>query len=86
MTFVEVDKLPDCARGRGPRAEKHQTQKELEGFMKMEIKMARVDILDGEFANPRSIESSLNCAIRLGAFPIKVVRRQNCIYLVRKDI
>lgn len=86
MRFVAVDKLPNCDRGRVPRAEKHQTQKDLDAFMKMGIKIARVDILDGEFANVRSIESSLNSAVRIGAFPIKVVRRQSRLYLVRKDI
>ena len=60
--------------------------KYLEEFMRMNVKVARVDLSEREYASPRGCQTTLHTAIKRRAMPIKAVMRNKEVYLVRTDM
>lgn len=86
MRFIEVKKLPEIANGKVPKADHHKYGEELAAFMRMNVKIVRVDYRKGEFQHSYSAYRSLTQAIQRHALPIDVCLRNGKIYLVRRDI
>ena len=81
MKFIEVNELPEYQRA----TYKH-VREELEMFLKMNCKYARVDLNSNDYGNPYSACATLSLAARRNGFPIKAAAINGEIYLIRKDI
>lgn len=80
MNFVKVDRLPD----RKKRPYK-KLEDELEKFMRMDCKYAKVE-LNGEYAGPNSARASILRAIRLYDLPIQIKMINDEVYLISTDM
>lgn len=83
MEFVEVKELPEydwryCIR--------RKIKGKIEEFMRMNVKIARVDFRDGEYVSSYSAYVSLRDCIERHCFPITVHHLQGQVYLCRRDI
>ena len=85
MKFIEVNELPKPANG-SKRGEYHRYDDELTAFMRMNVKMARVEWSEGEFDRPYIANKCLHYAIKRRALPIDTYIRGDEVYLVRRDI
>ena len=81
MRFTKVEKIEDACR-----LPKSVRKAELTEFMNMNIKCAKVTYGASEYTTPQSAYTSLFKAVKRYAFPIKVFRRKNEIYLMRTDM
>lgn len=86
MRFVPVEKLPEKLSGKTSRSSKHKLEDELKSFMDMNVRYARVDYNEGEYDSILSLADVLRQHIRKFGEPIKVVKRNWEIYLIRRDI
>ena len=90
MEFYEVDRLPDRVLHRrriqntGDKRRAY-LEDELEKFMKMDVKYARLDYGD-EYKTPGAVSSSLKNAIKKEGLPIKVTIIDSVIYLISTDM
>ena len=80
MKFTEVDKLPgaaSCAKGCG------KIQKALQAFVESNIAVARVDMVEKEYANTRSCQLSIIKSARtMHLDHVKVKVRGDAVYLI----
>lgn len=83
MKFVEVTELPETKPNKKGRY--RLTLNELNKFMAMNVKMAKV-IMDDTYTNPVSCYSALQNAAKNHVLPIDVKMRQYEVYLIRRDI
>lgn len=89
MTFVPVEELPKECRGKkigGEVSEYHKYESEFNAFMKMGVRIVRIDFAKGESKDQKSLEPSIKRAIKTLGLPIDVRRRNYKIYLIRRDI
>ena len=77
MKFVKVNEVPKAAVTRDMNAY-------LKEFMRMNIKMARVD--DHGYKDARVASNCIASAVRRHVFPIDVRLSEGEVYLVRRDI
>lgn len=77
MKFVKVDEIPK----RKPARDMYAYLKE---FMRMNIKMARVD--DHGYKTDRIAANCFASAVRRHVFPIDVRQSGGAVYLIRRDI
>jgi hypothetical protein len=80
MKFTKVEKVPEKNRG------KKRLQVFFSEFMTANVKTARVDFAEGDYANVNVARTTLSTAAMRGAFPIRVCIRGDEIYLVRTDM
>lgn len=81
MTFTEVKEIP-----RGTANRNMLLVKELEEFVLMGIKMAKLTYTPGAYKSVYTCYSTLFKVIKREHFPIKMKIRNNEIYLVRTDM
>jgi hypothetical protein len=81
VKIVKVDVLPNYQRA----AYKHVAE-ELEKFLEMECKYARVELDTGDYNNQYSALNTFHSAIRTNGFPVKAAAINGEIYLIRKDM
>lgn len=81
MRFTKVEKTDEICR-----MPKRELKSELTEFMQMNIKCAKVTYGENEYTNPQSAYASLFKAAKWHAFPIKVIKRKNNVYLIRTDM
>ena len=87
MRYVEVTELPKSNhRPEVPYRPKHNYVDDFECFMQMGVKIARVILEPDEFPDVRIAADNMSVASKKHGFPISVVRRNNEIYFVRRDI
>lgn len=80
MKFIEVKGI------RPIRGRMHRMQVEVETFMSMNIKMAKIDYVECEYKNPMACYKSFWTAVRRYAMPIQVTMIDGEVYLIRKDM
>lgn len=89
MTFVPVEELPKDSRGKkigDEVCDYHKHESELNTFMKMGVRIARIDFAKGESKDQISLATSIRRAVKTLGLPIDVHRRNSRLYLVRRDI
>lgn len=87
MRLVEVDVLPAKNRkGRDRIGKNHKLYDFLDEFIDMGVKVAKVELEESDYHSVDHAINSLTDSIRHHRYPIKVVRRGDDIYFVRKDI
>lgn len=79
MKFVEVKEIPCYKRN-------HRLKDMWDEFIASNMKMAKVDLDIDEYSNLSVAASVMAVSIKRYGYPIKLVRRDGNIYLVRKDI
>ena len=89
MRFVEVAEVPrrryKTKDSRRPE-EYHNLKKELESFLKMDVKTAKVILADGEYVSCSSAQNAIVESIKRFAVPVKARRIDGVLYLERTDI
>lgn len=80
MKFIEVDHLPYS--NRKPRK---SMEEELEKFMKMDCRYAKVDICD-EYSSVLSARSAIYAAVKNYKLPIKPILIDGELYLISTDM
>ena len=83
MKFIEVTELPETNHNKLGR--RGITKNELDQFMTMRIKMAKIVLHDG-YMNVVSGYSALSHLVKYHALPIDIKMRNGDIYLIRRDI
>jgi hypothetical protein len=80
MKFVKVDEVP----------KKRYSRKGLcnywEEFMRMDVKIVKVELSKHDYASPRIAQSTFVSSIKKYGYPIDVMNRNGEIYLVRRDM
>lgn len=79
MKFVEVKEIPG-------KRENHRLKDKWEEFMASNIKIAKVDLKEDEYASAHVASSVMRISIKHYGYPITVIRRGDEIYLVRRDM
>lgn len=69
-----------------PKRSYNKLDKYLEEFVRMNVKVARVDLEEREYANPSVARSVIGVACKRWAVPVKAVLRDEKVYLVRTDM
>lgn len=81
MRFTKVEKTEDvCRRKKGV------LKSELMEFIRMDVKCAKVTFSANEYESPHSAYAALFKAAERHAFPIKVIKRGDNIYVIRTDM
>lgn len=80
MKFQQIDSLPEKKR-----CEYKKLENELEKFMKMDVKYARVDY-GNEYSSPSSAAHTLSLATKQYALPIRVRVINGVVYLESTDM
>lgn len=84
MKFVKVERLPEVNHS---RCNAHKNLNEyLNAFMKRNIKVAKVLFRPDEYSTVEAAYICLRRSARAGGYPITVHRRNDALYVVRKDI
>lgn len=80
MKFIEADleKTEVCAY--------KKLKNDLEEFMRMNVKSARVVYTKAEYVCATSAKASLRIAARRYSLPIKALMRNGNVYLIRTDL
>lgn len=89
MRFVEIDEIPKRrykTKDAHRPEEYHNLKKELESFLKMDVKFVKVIFKNGEYATFKSAANSFVRASRTWMYPIKVHWIDEEIYLERTDM
>jgi hypothetical protein len=81
MKFVEVKEVPNMLRGRRYRLTNYW-----EEFMKMNVKVVKVDLSEHEYSSIKVARTTFIASIKRGGYPIDVALRKNEVYLVRRDM
>ena len=81
MKFVPVNEVPKSRLGG-----KYQLKHYLDEFMKMNVKIVKVDLHEHEYKHPKYAHSGLSTSVKRFGYPIDVHMRNNEIYLVRRDM
>lgn len=79
MKFIEVKEVPR-------KLYRIDLQNHLEEFMRMNVKIVKVDFNEREYKSAETCRTSFLNAIKRGAFPIDVKCVNKEIYLVRRDM
>lgn len=79
MKFTVMEELPR-------KREYNPLGKYLEEFMRMNVKVARVDFDAHEYASAKVCQTTLYTSIKRRALPIKTSVRNNEVYLIRTDM
>lgn len=79
MKFTVVEELPN-------KKEYNPLGNYLKEFMRMNVKIARVDLNEHEYATPSVAARTLSTSIKRRALPIKAHERDGEVYLVRTDM
>ena len=87
MRFVPVEKIPEINYPDGEKKCIYKPiRKYIEEFMKIGIKIAKVELNDDEYRDYESARVVFSNAVKRHCFPIDVVIRNKEVYLVRRDI
>lgn len=89
MRFVEVKEIPKRrykTKDAHRPEEYHNLKKELESFLKMDVKTAKVILADGEYVSCGSAQNAIVDSIKRFAFPVKACRIDGVLYLERTDM
>ena len=86
MKFVVVEKLPDIDKDFSNAATKKKMKDYLDEFMKMNVKIVRVEYYSDEYKNIESAHVGFTKAAKRAGYPINACRRNGDLYLVRRDI
>ena len=81
MTFTKVDEVPKYEH-----KQRHKLGIYLKEFMASNIKVAKVNFVEGEYKSLKSAHESLRVAAKRWVLPIDVVKRGDEVFLVRRDI
>lgn len=81
MKFVEVKEIPKTLR-EGKYCLKHYWEE----FMKMDVKVARVDLSDHDYKTVKNAQTTFLASIKRYGYPISASIRGGEIYLVRRDM
>lgn len=79
MKFVEVEKVPGLQKY-------HPLKSKWDEFMAMNVKVAKVDLDENEYSNIEVARATMAISVKRMGYPITVTRRQNEIYLIRRDM
>lgn len=80
MKFVKVDKIP------GRRNRKKRLALFLEEFMTSNIKIAKVELNEGDYVSSQVRRNCIRRAIKENFYPIKATKVDDDIYLIRTDM
>lgn len=80
MKFVEVDRIPGHTK-----VKQKPIKNVLEAFVSSDVKYARVELEDGEYAIPSTAYSTLYSACLNYKLPLNVTFRGGNIYIFRTD-
>ena len=86
MTIEQVDGIPKSEKHSIVACEKKKLSAYLDGFMKMDIKYARIKFNEYDYSNINTAYLCVKNGIERQKYPIKVCRRNNQLYLERTDI
>ena len=87
MRFIEVKEIPENGgKGSKKRVSYHRLDKELEEFMRMNVKYAKVVFGENEYANSNACRNNMKRACKYHGYPIKTIERGHDIYFMRTDI
>lgn len=87
MHLVEVDVLPIRNRkGRERCGKNHDLYDLFDKFIEMGVKVAKIEFDARDYHSVTHAVSSISGSAREHKYPIKVVRRGDNVYLVRKDM
>ena len=86
MRFVVVDEIPKSKTGAVKRSDYHKYDLEFQKFLNMNVKVARVEFFQDEYASVRTARNVLRGAVKRYCVPIKVCIRSGEIYFVRTDM
>lgn len=81
MKLKAVDNVPEWFRR--PR---YKLEAVFEEFMRMNVKVVKVDLKEGEYKTPKAAYTVLYKAAKRYAVPVKVHKRADDIYFERTDI
>lgn len=79
MKFVKVNEVPEVKKY-------HHLKDYFEGFMDSNIKIAKVELNNGDYTSTACARTVLYAAIKRHGFPINIMKRGDEIYLVRRDM
>lgn len=79
MRFTEVERVPN-------RKRRHKLDKELDEFMRLEIKVGLCHFEEERFVNSKSAQNTIQKAAKHWGYPIQVVQRKGEVFLVRTDM
>ena len=79
MKLVSENTLP-----KRKRAPKHDLRKLIEDFANSEYQIAWLDFEEGEWGSVASCYCNVHRAVKQSKRPIKVIRRRDKVYLVKK--
>ena len=79
MKFVKVDKVPE-------RNRKKRLREFLDEFMSANIKVAKVELNEGDYKTPEVRARCIYHSVKMGAYPIRVTRVKDEVFLIRKDM
>lgn len=79
MKFVEVKEVPGAKRN-------HRLKDMWDEFIASNMKMAKVDLDEDEYSCLSVAASVMAVSIKRYGYPIRLIRRDGNIYLIRKDI
>ena len=80
MKFVKVDKMP------GRRSSKKSLRVFMEEFISRDIKMAKVELKEGEYKNSEIARRCLTTSAKRHCLPVKAGCRDNEVYIYRTDM
>lgn len=83
MKFTAINDLPENVIR---RRKYHKVRRFLEEFITQNVKYAKVEYFDGEYAHAASAYSQLNRRIKEDGLPVDVVKNGDEIYLIRRDM
>ena len=83
MKFTPIDELPTKVY---LRRRKNKVRDFLNEFITQNVKFAKVDLYEGEYAHSKSAYHQIHRRIELDGMPIKVLKTGDEIYLIRTDM
>ena len=79
MKFVEVKEVPGVKKY-------NPLKSKWEEFMAMNVEVAKVDLDIDEYRSVEVARATMATSVKRLGYPITVTRRQNEIYLIRRDM
>lgn len=82
MRFTEIKGEIPRSIGKGV----HNIRSQIEEFMAMNVKVAKVTWTSIEYKDYKSCYQALHKAVDRGGYPVQVLTRNEEVYIIRKDI
>lgn len=80
IRLTKVEKMPEVKRPY------NKTKVVFTEFIKSQARMVVISYDEGEYTNPKSLYNLLHKAAKRDGVPVRVLMRDNSVYLVRTDM